>query len=290
MRNYTKDQDYMGNINLAISETDPAQKIEYIKKAINIDPTRRESYFGKSGHESDNLIDLYVSDVNGEGAYFTMDKEADFREFLKGGESEQSLRTVWQDQDWYPELAQKIGELYWYNYTGKIGDTEEERWRNSASDRQKLASGWFADVVDLSSARSNEKYNTIEAFRDIGEFAKSMQSDGGPDTDPDPGTYKEQWNTLNRAFDSVHEGNGGTPRARLSVDNVIVNSIITYAYQFANDGVTVDEMREQLAAIRRDVEGMEGISAENDALSDSMRNDLLGKFQQVSDLLDKIGA
>lgn len=288
MRTYTMDQDYMGHINRAISETNPEQKIEYIKRAIRIDPTRRDAYFGMSGHESDNLIDLYIADVDGGGAYFTKEEEDDFRKFLNGSDFDQSLRVMWQSQDWYPELAQKVGELYWYNYAGNSGATDEERWKNSETDRQKLAEGWFADVVDLSSAQQNEKYNTVKAFRDIGKFAKTVQDDK---KDPEgTGAYKEHWGILNSAFQAAHEEAGSTNRAKLSINNVIVNSMIVYAYQFASDGVPVDTMKELLAAVQSDVEGMEGVTAENDALSNAMRDDLLGKFQQVNDLLEKVGA
>jgi serine/threonine-protein kinase len=277
MRSYTMDQDYMGMIDKAISETDAVRKIEYIQQAIAIDPTRPEAYFGTEGHESDNLVDPYISD----DGYFTQEEEAKFREFLNGKvadeeNSEQSMRTLWQSQEWYPELARKIGELYWYNYTGSAGADDEERWKNSESDRQKLASGWFADVLEYSEPATNENYNTIQSFYDIGQFSKEMQNTKKDAEGSD--VYKEQWKVLKNAFEAVHsEAGGGTNRAKLSVDNVIATTIETYQYQFVGDGVTLEEMKTLLSEVQGDVSSMKNIvTSENDPLSYATMEMLLG--------------
>lgn len=127
----------------------------------------------------------------------------------------------------YPELAYKVGELYWFFF------------QDDAKASGKLLSiPWFSDAVDGG-------YNSEQAkiFYNLGAFYRDISS--AVQTSSDTGMYRAYWNGLT-SLDITGSGEVVT----LQLYNNLADFIYTYTYRLQTDGVPAKDVRAQLDAIQ----------------------------------------
>lgn len=123
----------------------------------------------------------------------------------------------------YGELAYSIGKLYWFYYQGDSDDAG-----------MIISVKWFKDAMDLG---YNEELSSV--YYELGSFRKNVSSSVIESSDG--GIYKSYWENLIKAKDLE---NGELVNLQLNL--AIANCMSTYCYNLKSDGVSCEEVREQL--------------------------------------------
>lgn len=148
-----------------------------------------------------------------------------------------------KDQNGYGDLAYEIGKLYWYYYQGE-----------SNNEGQILSIKWFADARDNNcNPELSEVYNKLGMFqRDI---AKSITES------EDAGMYSEYWHNLVEIQDSA-SGEIVTLQTHLS----LANCISSYAYNLKKDGISYEDVSNEIDVLKRFLNSVEIDDASNDTV------------------------
>lgn len=146
-----KTNHYKGYLEQAVISGDDQKKIQYIKKAIYLDPGQEMAYL--------TLLDFFLQDE-----LFSLDEDQLLSQILNSTskkESESCLYQLKKNQEGYREVAYEIGMAYWYYY-------EQE------SARKRMSVKWFQDVAALS-GKGNEhaKYMRAVTFSRIGQIGRA---------------------------------------------------------------------------------------------------------------------
>lgn len=166
-----------------------------------------------------------------------------------------------KNQNGYGDLAYEIGKLYWYYYQG-----------DSSNEGQILSIKWFADAKDNgSNTELSEIYNKLGMFqRDI---AKSITES------EDAGMYAEYWTNLVNIQDAS-SGEIVTLQTHMS----IANCISSYAYNLKKDGISYEDISNEIKVLERFLKSIEV----DDASNDTVKNLYSSLSRVVPTLQDKV--
>lgn len=207
--------DYENNVLMAEKSSFVEERIEYYVRAININPSGTEAYFG--------LIDAFKDD-----AVFSVEEENIFKR-----EVNMNLAALREEED-YAELAYEIGKLYWYYY---------EYGRTNTSDNQvtrmKSAIQWFEDAYSYGGPETNF-YVISEVYKNIGQFNKDVTLN--IEEASDKGMYLPYFNNLGNLLRIVSSEENEI--VNLEVYKLSMYSIETYARKFMLDGVSKERLQE----------------------------------------------
>ena len=133
-----------------------------------------------------------------------------------------------EEKEGFGEIAFNVGKLYWFYYEGKKKD-----------DGIALSVKWFEKAIE---SGYNEKESGV--FYNIGLFKRDIgmrvaESD-------DSGEYLKYWNLLK---DSLNYNVGEL--VELQLDLTMVDAIMTYSYRMKMDGVTYEDVIEELERIEK---------------------------------------
>lgn len=160
----------------------------------------------------------YIDAIKIDGR-FTKDEESRLLNYINP-----NLESIKLEDD-YGEFAFNVGKLYWFYYEGN----EDEGVVTSIK--------WFSDAEE-----EGYEPDIARVYSSLGEFKKVISTSVIESNDG--GMYREYWNNLIKAreFD-----NGELINLQLNL--YIANCISSYTYNLMQDGVTYDEVREQLNII-----------------------------------------
>lgn len=170
--------------------------------------------------KSDANLDLYTEyieslKVDGE---FTKDEEQALLNYINP-----NIDTMKTNQD-YGKFAYEMGKLYWFYYTG---NTENEGIITSVK--------WFADSRD-----AGYEPELSDVYYQLGMFNRNILSSIAESEDV--GMYSDYWNNLLK----IKETETGE-LITLQINLCIANCISNYGYNLKNDGITKEQMEQQLS-------------------------------------------
>lgn len=130
-----------------------------------------------------------------------------------------------KDKDWYPEVANALGKLYWFYYDGTESGSV-------------LSLKWFEDVKNLAPEIDEGRlYYQLASFEK--NIAKSIEEAN------DTGMYKEYWDNLLDIQDTPL-----TQVMELDLYKTILSFIDTYSYRLKTDGVAQEDILEEIDKIK----------------------------------------
>ena len=195
----------------------------------------------------------YIDEIKSDGV-FDKDEEKDILNYINP-----VLSDIKKERN-YPELAYEIGKLYWFYYDSDV-DTN-----------MTLSAKWFEDA-------KNGGYNVDEStiMYNLGQFKKNISMSIAESSDS--GMYKEYWDELMKAK-SYNSGE----IVELQINTAIINTISSNAYRLRKDGVSLDELKNEVERIGdylKETSPSEGKSTE-------LYNMLKSKYDMVSDDMDDL--
>ena len=192
------------------TSSDIKDRISNAVSAINTSPNELKTY--------NLLLDLFEWDDA-----FTVDEEKILNEVV-----DKRLSDI-DKFDGYSEFAYNVGSLYWRCY--EYGDSDIIKRTKSMS--------WFESVDE-----SSQYYEDAQIYYEICNFVTNI--DTWRDKGKSAGHYNEYWKNLVKMLDSAEKSS--EPKLKAESCSVMCSAILTYAQSFKNDGdgVSKEEMQEQL--------------------------------------------
>lgn len=214
----TKSNNYDAYLTAARNSTVKSDEIENYEKAINLDPSRSDAYLDLleegflddnvlTSEESEELRSILIAYGNGKNT-----NEVEFKKNTEG----------------YDEFAYEAGIAYYYKFEEKSN--------------KKNAKGYF-EVAASSTTLDAQKVERAKRLYAISDYYSKI---GIVDETGDASiTYRDYWNDLVE----LSEGNlveVDNERTALIMYEELATQIVSHAVDFKNDGVTKEEMQEQL--------------------------------------------
>lgn len=170
------------------------------------------------------IYEGYLDAIKIDGVY-TKDEEVSLLNYINP-----NLEDLKTEKD-YGELAFNIGKLYWFYYQGKTDD-----------EGSIIASRWFNDAME-----KGYKPELADVYYQLGTFKKNISSSITESSDG--GMYAKYWENLIKAKE---QDNGELIDLQLS--NAIANCISVYAYNLNKDGISKDEVLNQIKELNNYIE------------------------------------
>jgi len=248
LKNKTNNSNFDNFMIIAKTSVTDEEKVENYEKAIEIKPNSIEPYIG--------IVDTFKSDAS-----FTIEEENSLKRIINPGLA--SLR----ESKGYDKLAYEIGKTYWYYY--EYGKTEED---DNQITRMKSSIQWFHDAAQYGDPESVD-YRLATTYEQIGLFYKNITVSVNEASDKR--MYIEYFNNLSSLMSEMDEEQ--SEMLKLEVYKLCINSLETYAYKIASDGVSKENEMMMLENIIGIVEKMETTSEKTDAMKTEIleRNDLV---------------
>lgn len=231
------------------------EKVENFEKAIGIKPYSVEPYIG--------IVDTYKSDAS-----FTIEEENNFKRIINP-----NLVSLRESKD-YDKLAYEIGKTYWYYY--EYGRTEEDD--DNQITRMKSSIQWFHDAVQYGEPESDD-YRLSSTYEQIGLFYKNITVSVNEASDK--GMYIEYFNNLTSLLSGIDLEQ--SEMLKLEAYKLCMNSLETYAYKIASDGVSKESEIQMLEGIISKVEEMETTSEK----TERMKEEILERNESAREAIEK---
>ena len=254
LKNKTNNSNFDNFMIIAKTSVTDEEKVENYEKAIEIKPNSIEPYIG--------IVDTFKSDAS-----FTIEEENSLKRIINPGLA--SLR----ESKGYDKLAYEIGKTYWYYY--EYGKTEED---DNQITRMKSSIQWFHDAAQYGDPESVD-YRLATTYEQIGLFYKNITVSVNEASDK--GMYVEYFNNLSSLMSEMDEEQ--SEMLKLEVYKLCINSLETYAYKIASDGVSKENEMMMLENIIGIVEKMETTSEKTDA----MKTEILERNDFVREAIEK---
>ena len=254
LKNKTNNSNFDNFMIIAKTSDTDEEKVENYEKAIEIKPNSIEPYIG--------IVDTFKSDAS-----FTIEEENSLKRIINPGLA--SLR----ESKGYDKLAYEIGKTYWYYY--EYGKTEED---DNQITRMKSSIQWFHDAAQYGDPESVD-YRLATTYEQIGLFYKNITVSVNEASDK--GMYIEYFNNLSSLMSEMDEEQ--SEMLKLEVYKLCINSLETYAYKIASDGVSKENEMMMLENIIGIVEKMETTSEKTDA----MKTEILERNDFVREAIEK---
>lgn len=223
-----RQDEYEYNLEAGARSSAAEDSIAFYEKAIATDCTRPEAYrkllevFTQDGRldekEEAELIQLSIS----------VDK------YLE--------RYKQQNPQAYGELCYEIGSSYWYYY-------------EHAAKRQAAAVPWFESAAQIYEGNPDRKleWKRARTYIEIGSFYQKILPAQISGTDM--GMYGEYWRNLAQ-LKAWNDEKADRDLVTLRLYEEIAARMVEYAGYMQEDGITVQEMEDMLAAISEDTQSM----------------------------------
>lgn len=199
--------------NNAISIATQSGRIDDYVTAISMEPTKINPYNG--------LINAIKQD-----GMFTLSEEKNLLGIINP-----NIDLI-KKQEEYSNLAYEVGRLYWFYYTG-----DSDKVNDSG---RPLSTKWFYDAVEGNA----ESKDLASVYYNLGEFDKTISS--AIKESNDLGKYKEYWSNLIEAQTSE---NGEV--VNLQIYNTLASCIDNYSHRLKSDGVSKDEILDQIERLEK---------------------------------------
>ena len=239
----------------AKTEVVDEKRIEHYKKAIEIKPYEAEPYIG--------IVDTYKSDAS-----FTIEEENDLKKIINPNIA--GLR----ESEGFEDLAYEIGKTYWYYY--EYGKTEDA---DNQITRMKSSLQWFHEATQYGNPNS-DNYKLAYTYEQIALFYKNITVSINEASDK--GMYIDYFNNLSVLLSGMEEEQ--SEMLRLEVYRLCINSLETYAYKFAADGVSVDSEMAMLNTVIEKTEKMETTSSK----TEEMKKEVLERNTYAKEAIEKV--
>ena len=246
--NKIRNTTYDNYIQKAEQSTDTPTHQDYIKKAVELDPSRADGF--------SELLEYYRED----GVF----EEAEANYLIKlVNENNGQMKA---DETGYAEFAYKLGAAYWYDY-GTIGADGQAEYTTMT----QPATSWFSQVKEVkeSNGKTNAaEYNNAQIYAKIGGYYNKLgaQTDNMGDAVV---SYSDFW------YDLIDLKNSEVlnPKTQLYVYKDFVTNIYKYSAEFRQTGVDGTEIDNMLTEIETYMQGVQK-DASNEALYDYIMTNL----------------
>lgn len=234
LESHTMNSNYDAYIYTSESASIKEQKVEYCKKAIELNPVRSEAYM--------QLLDeVYLEDNK-----FTKAEDEEFNQILisYGNKSNSNYEAQFmsENDEGYDVFAYELGIAYYYKYYNNDTDIENTENKNAARKYFQAAAG--------SKHLDNKKKKRAECLYRISSYYNEL---GVPDNTGDSKvSYREYWDDLVELLnDNLVEADN--PNTALLMYRELVVQLIE-PKDFKDDGVSEDEMNKELDNIKSHIE------------------------------------
>lgn len=226
LKNHTIEKCYEAYLTAARNSENKKEEIENYRKAINLDPYRGEGYeeLLQEALLADNLLEKEESEI--------------IREILidYGNGKDTNEAVFRKNQEAYEKFAYHIGIAYFYKF--------EE------TNHKKNAKGYLGIAAESEHLEKKQKERAGCLYTIASYYSKI----GVPDQTGDAAiSNRDYWNDLT----FLAEGNlveTDNERTALIIYQEILSQIISRAADFKRDGVTKNEMEEQIANMKKHLE------------------------------------
>lgn len=192
----------------------PAEdQAEALRQAVSLCPDRTEAY-------------ALAAEMMGEDLHFSGEEERFLLELLEASGS--GLRR----QGGYQKLAFRIGELYWYYYSGEKG-------QDGGPAAGKYAVPWFWEAYGAGSG--TELGKAAELYATAGTFYRDLP--GYIRTGQETGRYREFWDSLVRLYGEIEKNGDLSETARLEFFAMCLRAADCWRDGLRNDGIGDAERR-----------------------------------------------
>ena len=254
LKNKTNNANFENYMMVAKTSVTDEDRVANFEKAIEIKPNSVEPYIG--------IVETYKSDAS-----FTIEEENSLKKIINPG-----LATL-RESKGYDELAFEIGKTYWYYY--EYGKTEDS---DNQITRMKSSIQWFHDAAQYGDPAS-DRQRLATIYEQIGLFYKNITVSVNEASDK--GMYIEYFNNLSALL--AYTDKEQSEMLKLEVYSLCMNSLETYAFKIAADGVSRENESNMLESILAKVEEMETTSEK----TDEMKDEILGRTKAVREIIEK---
>ena len=258
LRVHAKSSNYDAYLAAASTSTEHAEEIDYYRKAIDLNPAKSEGY-NKLLHDC-----LLADDV------LTTDEDDDLRSILNSyGNGKESNERVFQTKNKadYDQFMYEVGIAYYYNSEG------DKKYAKNCFDIAQHSSYLSSKQVE----RAKRLYKICDYYSRIGIADKTGDATI---------TYRDYWNDLVdlTAGNLVAMDNAKTA---LIMYKEMVTQIVSNANDFKKDGVTKNEMLEQIDNIEQHLQSdFSDVGSGNKASIDSEIEKLRRNIQQANSIIE----
>lgn len=217
----TTTNSYAACIAAAKSSTVKDDEIENYRKAINLDPSNEEAYL-------DLLNEALLDD-----SVLTSEESETLRSIMleQGNGSDTNETVLRENEEGYDKFAYEAGVAYYYYFEEKSN--------------KKNAKSYFETAMNSKYLESNQVERAKRLYTIADYYSKIGVTDATGDATV---TFRDYWNDLTELI----EGNlveADNEKTALIMYEELATQIVSRASDFKNDGVTQQEMEDQLANI-----------------------------------------
>lgn len=220
MRNATINADYKNYITRGDKASTSEEKIILYSQAIALKPDSIETY--------KKVIDAMESD-----SVFTSEGD-DSEEKILMNLINPNLSELEKLPE-YPDLAFRIGELYWYNYDYGLTESNPD----NQTTRIISATKWFQDVDE-----SSENYNIAYLYSEIGDFTQNIRIQVNKANDA--GMYAPYWEKIEALVGTLYDDgklkNGLNELYIFETYQLALTAIESYSRQFKSDELSKNDL------------------------------------------------
>ena len=225
--NSTIKNSYDGYLRAASNAATQAEKVDYYRDAINLDPSRGDAWL--------SLLDVFIDGTGtGDGGLFTQEEDVQMKEILgyTGSGNRTNESYLESNQEAYDEFSFQMGLAYFYYY-GEEGN-------------KPMSQSWFETAAESDSLEPN-KVERAKRFAKIAGYSQGLDTrDLAGDSEV---SYADYW------ADMVELTSGDltsidNEQTALVMYREMVYQIYKNALNFRQAGVTERDMMDELQNIR----------------------------------------
>jgi len=243
----TTNDSYDRLVKTAESSTDETDMIENYKKAIELDPSKKDAYEGL-------LENAYLADNN-----FKDSEQQELRQIIQdtGDGTKQNIQYLEEDSEGYSEFAYNVGLAYFFNYQGNGNKGYAAPWFNDVIARNKLDSERMNLATSL--GRMANYYSELNKINDSGETQASYNDYWVDLSDLTEGNLTEKTNAI----------------TALRMYREVVSQVETNGLKFKEAGVTKRDITAKLDDIESRVKSDVNVSSQaNSEKAVELKNDI----------------
>lgn len=251
--NSTIKNSYDGYLRAASNAATQAEKVDYYRDAINLDPSRGDAWL--------SLLDVFIDGTGtGDGGLFTQEEDVQMKEILgyTGSGNRTNESYLESNQEAYDEFSFQMGLAYFYYY-GEEGN-------------KPMSQSWFETAAESDSLEPN-KVERAKRFAKIAGYSQGLDTrDLAGDSEV---SYADYWT------DMVELTSGDltaidNEQTALVMYKEMVYQIYKNALNFRQAGVTEREMMDELQNIRSTL--MSGFATDDVSAT---KNDILESIEEA---------
>lgn len=262
--NQSAQQTYHEYIEAFSNSSDYQKKINYIKKAVSIQPENPDAYL--------DLISYMTQDS------VLTEKESDDLTTILSAENEKKLKNSGE----YETITCNIGKAYWYYYNKNSSELLDINSDTNAPARAQTSSKWFGkSLTDNFHEKDPIQYELAEVYTDIGDFhskikQKVLEANDAP-------MYPTYWQNLNKLLDIIARDKNDTEIVLLETYRFALRSDMIYAYKFASGNTAMQQ--DQLEFIDKVKKGTSRIHTTTD-ITQNLQSEINHDISELEKIID----